>query len=327
MILSRTPFRISFFGGGTDYPTWYRTHGGAVLSTTFDKYCYITCRELPPFFDHKYRITYSRVENAKSIEDIEHPAIRAVLREFNLPMGLEIHCDADLPARSGLGSSSAFVVGLLHTLYAFTGKRVSQEFLANEATRIEQEVLREAVGSQDQLASAVGGFNKLHFMTDGEKKIEPVVLPEKRKQHLNSYLMLFFTGFSRIASEIAKGKIANLEKKASELAHIRRMVDEAADILSDDKDIRTFGELLHASWMYKRSMSEQISNAHIDEIYEKARKAGAIGGKLLGAGGGGFMLLFAEPDKHNAIRSALSDLIYVPFQFESAGSSIVYYRQ
>lgn len=327
MIISRTPFRISFFGGGTDYPGWSRTHGGAVLSTTFDKYSYITCRELPPFFDHKYRIAYSRVENTKTVNEIQHPAIRAVLQEVGLTNGLEIHCDADLPARSGLGSSSSFVVGLLHSLYALVGKRVSQDFLAREATRIEQQVLKEHVGSQDQLAAAVGGLNVLHFLPSGEVKVDPVVMPLERKQQLNSHLMLFFTGFSRISSEIAKSQIANLDNKTKELTRMRAMVDEAVDILCENKDLRGFGELLHDGWMFKRSMSDQVSNDNIDGLYDRARKAGAVGGKILGAGGGGFMLLFVEPEKQAQVREALTDLIHVPFQFESTGSSIVYYNR
>lgn len=326
MIISRTPFRISFFGGGTDYPTWAEAHGGAVLSTTFDKYCYITCRVLPPFFDHKYRIAYSRVENATTVADIEHRAIRAVLSGMDIPEGLEIHCDADLPARSGLGSSSSFVVGLLHTLYAFKGQRVSQEFLAREATRIEQVVLAEHVGGQDQLAAAVGGFNVLHFLKGGGVKVDPVVLPPARKQLLNDHLMLCFTGFSRIASTIAKSKIDNLEKKGAELHQMRQMVDQALDILSDGRDLRAFGELLHDSWMMKRQLSDQVSTDSIDTLYERARTAGAIGGKILGAGGGGFMLLFVEPEKQAAVKAALGELVHVPFQFESTGSGIVYYK-
>jgi len=326
VIISRTPFRISFFGGGTDYPGWFQQHGGAVLSTSFDKYCYITCRELPPFFDHKYRIVYSRVENTKEIEHIEHPAVRAVLREMGFDQGLEIHCDADLPARSGVGSSSSFVVGMLHALHALKGRRVTKEWLAKEAIRIEQEVLRENVGSQDQAAAAFGGINVIRFQKDGCVTVEPVICPAKRKEELNQHLMLFFTGFSRIASEIAKSKVANLDKKSEELCRMRGMVDEALDLLSSGADIRAFGELLHATWVFKRSLSNQVSTEQIDNIYATARKAGAIGGKLLGAGGGGFMLLFVEPEKQAAVREALHQLIHVPFQFEMTGSQVIYYQ-
>ncbi|MBU6225383.1 MAG: kinase [Burkholderiales bacterium] len=326
MIISRTPFRISFFGGGTDYPPWYRQNGGAVLSTSFDKYCYITCRELPPFFEHKYRIAYSKVENTKSIRDIDHPAVRAVLGEMGFDHGLEVHCDADLPARSGLGSSSSFVVGLLHSLSALQGRRVTKDWLAHEAIRIEQEVLRENVGSQDQVVAAHGGFNVIHFHRDGSLKVEPLVVPMQRKQELNDHLMLFFTGFSRISSEIAKAQVANIEKKSDELHRMRSMVDQGVEILCDGHNLCSFGELLHSGWMHKRAMSDQVSNSSIDALYDTARKAGAIGGKLLGAGGGGFILMFVEPKKQSAVREALSDLIHVPFKFETAGSQVIYYQ-
>lgn len=326
MIISRTPFRISFFGGGTDYPPWFKQNGGAVLSTSFDKYCYITCRELPPFFDHKYRIAYSKVENVKSIVDIEHPAVRAVLGEMGFDHGLEVHCDADLPARSGLGSSSSFVVGMLHSLSALQGKRVTKDWLAQEAIRIEQEVLRENVGSQDQAAAAHGGFNVIHFQQDGGLKVEPLVVPAQRKQELNDHLMLFFTGFSRISSDIAKAQVANMDKRSAELHRMRAMVDDGVEILCKGHDICAFGELLHSGWMHKRAMSDLVSNSSIDALYDTARKAGAIGGKLLGAGGGGFMLMFVSPEQQAAVKEALKDLIYVPFKFETSGSQVIYYQ-
>jgi D-glycero-alpha-D-manno-heptose-7-phosphate kinase len=326
MIISRTPFRISFFGGGTDYPPWFKQHGGAVLSTSFDKYCYITCRELPPFFEHKYRVAYSKVENAKDIGDIEHPAVRAVFSEMGMTQGLEVHADADLPARSGLGSSSSFVVGMLNSLSALQGKRVTKEWLTQEAIRIEQEVLRENVGSQDQAAAAHGGFNVIHFQQDGGLRVEPLVLPAARKQELNEHLMLFFTGFSRFSSDIAKAQVANMEKKAESLHRMRAMVDEGISILCDGRDIRDFGDLLHCGWVQKRGLSDQVSNGSIDALYDKARQAGAIGGKLLGAGGGGFMLLFVAPEQQPAVRLALADLIYVPFKFENSGSHVIYYQ-
>lgn len=326
MIISRTPFRISFFGGGTDYPPWFKQHGGAVLSTSFDKYCYITCRELPPFFEHKHRIAYSKVESVVDVDHIEHPAVRAILKEMNMQQGLEIHCDADLPARSGLGSSSSFVVGMLHSLHALKGQRVTKKWLAQEAIRIEQEVLQENVGSQDQTAAAYGGFNVIHFHHDGLFSIEPVILSVQRRETLNDHLMLFFTGFSRIASEIAKSKVANLHNKERELHNMRRMVDQALDILTSETDIRAIGELLHTSWEYKRELSDQVSNPQIDSLYARARQAGAIGGKLLGAGGGGFMLLYVEPEKQQKVRAALHEYIHVPFKFESSGSQVIYYQ-
>jgi len=326
MIISRTPFRISFFGGGTDYPDWYKEHGGAVLSTSFDKYTYITCRELPPFFNHKYRIAYSKVENVNEIEDIQHPAIRAVLNQMEFKRGLEIHCDADLPARSGLGSSSSFVVGLLHSLTALEGRRVTSDWLAHESIRIEQCVLKEHVGSQDQAAAAHGGLNLIHFQKDGGIRFDPLTLPSDRKQDFNDHLMLFFTGFSRISSDIAKAHVVNMSKNASDLHKMRAMVDEAVAILCSRDDIRDLGDLLHQGWIYKRNMSNQISNPSIDSMYERARASGALGGKLLGAGGGGFMLLFVAPSNQASVRAELSDLIYVPFKFETSGSQVIYYQ-
>ncbi|QGX41336.1 kinase [Permianibacter aggregans] len=326
MIISRTPFRISFFGGGTDYPGWYLKNGGAVLSTSFDKYCYITCRELPPFFDHKYRIAYSRVENALTADSIEHPAVRAVISQMEINEGLEIHCDADLPARSGLGSSSSFVVGLLNALKAYKGIRVSKQWLAKEAIRIEQEVLAESVGSQDQTAAAFGGMNVIHFDRDGGIRVEPVICSRDRVELLNDHLMLFFTGFSRIASEVAKAQVQNISKKEADLHRMRTMVDEGLEILCENRDIREFGELLHLGWTLKRGLSEKVSNDQIDALYERARIAGAVGGKLLGAGAGGFMLLFVEPSRRNEVKAALSELIHVPFRFENSGAQVVYYQ-
>lgn len=325
MIISRTPFRMSFFGGGTDYPGWYRKHGGAVLSTTFDKYTYVSCRQLPPFFDFNYRIAYSKLENTRTIDEIEHPAVRAVLRETGLKCGLEVHCDADLPARSGLGSSSSFVVGLLNTLAAFQGRRVTKQWLADEAIRIEQDVLGEAVGSQDQYAAALGGFNLIQFGRDGTVRAEPIIVPATRKEELNRHLILVFTGFSRFSSHIAGAQLESMKEKSPSLHRMRSMVDEALDILETDRDIRGFGELLHEAWVLKRGLTDKVSNESIDAVYERARRAGAIGGKLMGAGGGGFMMLFASPDKHDDIRNALDGLVHVPFKFETSGSQIVHY--
>ncbi len=326
MIISRTPFRISLFGGGTDYPDWYRQHGGVVLSTTFDKYCYITCRELPPFFNHKYRLAYSIVENANNISDIKHPAIRGVLSEMNFAYGLEIHADADLPARSGLGSSSSFVVGMLHALKALRGERCSKKWLAKEAIRIEQDVLKENVGSQDQAAAAYGGLNIIRFSKDSDISVESLILPSLRKAELNDHMMLFFTGFSRIASEIAKSQIANLSSREKELSLIQKSVENALEILVSTRDIRELGAILDDCWMLKQSLSDQITNQDINSIYSKARKAGAIGGKLLGAGGGGFMLLFVSPKMQGSVRAALNGFVEVPFKFETAGSQIIHYE-
>lgn len=327
MIITRTPFRISFFGGGTDYPAWYLKHGGAVLATTIDKYCYITCRHLPPFFSHKHRIVYSRIETVKDEDEIQHPAVKAVLKWMNQKEGLEIHHDGDLPARSGLGSSSSFTVGLLHALKGLRGQMVSKEELAREAIHIEQNVIGENVGSQDQVSAAFGGFNRIEFHLNGSFDVAPVILPQGRREELRDHLMLCFTGFSRTASEIAKSKIDNFSRREKELKLMRSFVDHAIAILQDDREpIESFGRLLYENWQYKRSLSERVSNLNIDRIYSAAMEAGAIGGKLLGAGGGGFLLLFAKPEKQAAIRERLGDLIHVPFNFEDSGSRVVLYQ-
>jgi len=327
MIITKTPFRISFFGGGTDYPPWFRKNSGAVLATTIDKYCYISVRHLPQFFEHKHRIVYSHIENVSSIDEIRHPAVRAVLAHASVSKGLEIHHDGDLPARSGLGSSSAFTVGLVHALKALDGKRSSKLELAKEAIHIEQNVIGENVGSQDQVSVAYGGFNRIDFHRDDSFTVEPLIISSYRSQLLHSHLMLCFTGFSRIASEIAKSKIANLGKRENELHKMYEMVDEGIAILQDtNRSIEDFGRLLHDGWQYKRSLSDQVTTPEIDAIYSAAIKEGALGGKILGAGGGGFMLLFAPPDRHQAIREKLHDLVHVPFNFESAGSRVVLYE-
>lgn len=327
MIITRTPFRISFFGGGTDYPSWFREHGGAVLATTIDKYCYITCRRLPPFFEHKHRIVYSRIENVKHNDEIQHPAVRAVLNWAKVEEGLEIHHDGDLPARSGLGSSSSFTVGLLHALQSLNGQMASKEGLARDAIHIEQNIIGENVGSQDQVSAAFGGFNRIEFHCDGSFDVAPVILPGHRREELRSHLMLCFTGFSRIASEVAKSKIDNLKNREKELKLMRAMVDEAIAVLRDVREpIDSFGKLLDASWQYKRSLSDRVSTPEIDGIYQAAMDAGAIGGKILGAGGGGFLLIFAKPERHAAIRERLNKLIHVPFDFEDSGSRVVLYQ-
>jgi D-glycero-alpha-D-manno-heptose-7-phosphate kinase len=327
MIITRTPFRISFFGGGTDYPGWYREHGGAVLATTIDKYCYITCRHLPPFFQHKHRIVYSHIENARDNNDIKHPAVRSVFNWANVVDGLEIHHDGDLPARSGLGSSSAFTVGLAHALCGLRGQMVSKSTLARDAIHIEQDLIGENVGSQDQVSTAYGGFNRIDFHRDDTFDVAPVILPMLRRDELRDHLMLCFTGVSRIADAIAKSQIDNLKNRGTKLNRMREMVDEAVAILADSRvPIDEFGKLLDLSWKYKRSLSDQVSTPLIDQIYEEAMQAGAIGGKILGAGGGGFMLLFAKPERHAAIRERLKELVHVNFNFDGSGSRVVLYR-
>ncbi|RKP47177.1 kinase [Pararobbsia silviterrae] len=327
MIITRSPFRISFFGGGTDYPRWFREHGGAVLATTIDKYCYISCRRLPPFFTHKHRIVYSRIENVVDIDEIEHPSVRAVLNWANIAEGLDIHRDGDLPARSGLGSSSAFTVGLAHALYALRGEMVSPKTLASDAIHIEQNLIGENVGSQDQISAAFGGMNLIDFRRDGSFDVEPVIVPPWRLDELHGHLLLLFTGFSRIADAIAKSTIDNVKQREQEQFQMRGMVDEAISILANpNTPIEAFGRLLDASWQYKRRLSDRVSTPHIDEIYEAAIQAGALGGKILGAGGGGFMLLFAKPEHHAKIRERLKHLLHVKFKFDTSGSRIVLYQ-
>jgi len=324
VIISRTPFRVSFFGGGTDYPGWYREHGGAVLATTIDKYCYLTCRYLPPFFEHKIRIIYSKIENCMTVDDIRHPSAREVIRYLGIDRGLEIHHDADLPARSGLGSSSAFTVGLLHALYALQGTMVSKKELTREAIFIEQEILRETVGSQDQASTAHGGLNLITFPASGELVVTPVAVNSARVQELNDHLMLFYTGIKRTAEMVANSYVGSIGSKDRQLLLMKDLTEQALKILNTGVDLKGFGELLHEAWDAKRSLSAEVSNTEVDEIYETARRAGATGGKLLGAGGGGFFLLFAPPERHAAIREVLRGLIFVPFRFDFGGSQVIF---
>jgi len=326
MIISRTPFRISFFGGGTDYPAWYEEHGGAVLSTTIDKYCYINIRYLPPFFEHKHRIVYSNIEKVKSINEIQHPVVKALLNCFKIERGVEIHHDGDLPARSGLGSSSAFTVGMLNSLYALKGSIISKTELAKQAIDIERNVLKENVGSQDQVAVACGGFNKITFHKDHNFRIEPITLQKDRIVQLQDHLVLMFTGFSRFASEIAAEQIKNTRDRKKELTELKQMVDHAVGILNSSQDIVEFGKLLHESWQLKKCLSSKISNQSLDDLYKNALKHGAVGGKLLGAGGGGFMLLFVRPENREKLKQGLKNYLEVKFSFENEGSQIIYYN-
>jgi D-glycero-alpha-D-manno-heptose-7-phosphate kinase len=325
MIISRTPYRISFFGGGTDYHVWYQEHGAAVLATTINHYCYLHCRILPPFFKHKSRIAWSCVEEVFDHADIKHPAVRAVLDYLKIDQGVEIQHQGDLPARSGLGSSSAFTVGLLNVMYALRGMMSSKRELASEAIHIEREILKENVGIQDQIETAYGGLNKITIQPNGHFEVHPLVLPANQLNNLQEHLLLFFTGVSRTASDIAGEKIKSIPAKKLELQSIHQMVDESVNILTHGNDITDFGRLLHESWMLKRQISTGISTSFIDTIYTKARKAGAIGGKILGAGGGGFMLFFVAPENKAHVCEALKDLLLVPFEFEYNGSQIIFY--
>lgn len=327
MIISRTPFRISFFGGGTDYPAWYENYGGGeVLSVTINKYCYLSCRRLPPFFEHQSKVVWSKIELVKNVDEIEHPAVKEVLKHLNLhEQGMEIHYNADLPARSGLGSSSAFTVGLLNALYALDGKMAGKRKLALEAIHVEQKRIGESVGSQDQVAAAFGGLNKITFGGPSHVAVQPVIISTERMRELEQHCLLFFTGLSRDAAGIAAVQIKNTPNKQMELIKMRAMVGQAIDILSNGRDLRDFGALLHEGWQLKRGLTSVITNDHIDASYAKARKAGAIGGKLLGAGGGGFILVFADPHKHAEIRKAMTGLLEIPFRFEHLGSQIIYH--
>jgi len=326
MIINRTPFRISFFGGGTDYPSWYLKHGGSALCTAINKYCYISCRILPPFFEHKLRIVYSKMELCKGLEQIQHPAVRETLRFLKFNKGLEVHHDGDLPARSGMGSSSSFTVGFLHALYAIQGLMPSKKQLAKESMHIEQDMIKEMVGSQDQVCAAYGGLNHIIFSKNGEISVRPLTLSIDRMEELNSHLMLFYTGIKRTASDVAKSYVEDFDKKYKLLYGIGKMVDEGISILQGDASIRKFGELLHETWALKKSLGSNVSNKSVDDLYSRARKAGAIGGKITGAGGGGFLLLFVPPSKQDRVREALGEQILVPFRFEFNGSQIIFYE-
>lgn len=325
MVITRTPFRVSFFGGGTDYPAWYLKNGGSVLATSIDKYCYLSARYLPPFFEHKYRVLYSKNETCRTIAEIQHPAVRAILNEMKFERGLEIHHDGDLPARSGMGSSSAFAVGLLHALHALRGQLISKQELTEEAIRIEQESLHEVVGSQDQVTAAHGGFNLIEFQTTGEINVHPVTIPMERLQQLNDHLLLFYTGLSRTSSQVAASYVTNLENKERQLRLYGEMVKEALAILASSRSLLDFGRLLDDAWKLKRSLAQGVSNGEIDETYATALKSGAVGGKLLGAGGGGFLLVFAAPENHAAIKAKLNNLLEIPFRFERSGSQVIFF--
>ena len=325
MVISRTPFRISFFGGGTDYPAWYRENGGAVLATTIDKYCYISCRYLPPFFDHQVRLVYSKVEECRTEADIQHPVVRVVLQMIQMGRGLEIHHDGDLPARSGMGSSSAFTVGLLNALYALLGRLTAKRQLAMEAIHVEQDLLNETVGAQDQILASFGGLNFIEFKSDDSFQVVPVPLAGSRLATLNNSLMLFYTGLRRTASDVASTYVPDLAARRAQLTRLREMVDGSIEILTGSGSLDGFGAMLHESWLLKRSLSGSVSNRQVDEIYEEARRGGALGGKLLGAGGGGFILFYVPPERREEVRERLKKLLWVPFQFDTSGSQIIFY--
>ena len=324
MVITRTPFRMSFFGGGTDLPVFYREHGGAVISTTFDKYCYINVRHLPPFFDYSTELSYSKIERVKSVDEIVHPAIRECMKYLDM-REIRLTYEADLPARTGLGTSSSFAVGMLNAFYAVKGKYKDKKKLAEDAIYLERVLCNEAGGLQDQVAAAYGGLNRIDFAEDGFK-VTPIVMPNERKCRLNDNLMLFFTGFSRFSSDIQKMTQAALKDKTAQLLEMLSLVDDAHQILVDKHaDLDDFGRLLHHTWQLKRGITDKISTDMLDGIYTRAIQAGALGGKLLGAGGGGFFVFYVQPEYQENVKKALEDLLYIPYQFENEGTSIVYF--
>jgi len=326
LIISRTPHRISFFGGGTDYPEYYLRHGGKTLGVAINKYSYLNIRKLPPFFDYKHRIVYSRQENVTHLDEILHPSVREILKYLNVDYGLSIHHDGDIPARSGMGSSSAFTVGLLNSMYALNGTMSSKYDLMKKAIHIEQNLICENVGSQDQAFASYGGLNTIDFLQNGEISVSPIIMNKKRLIAFQDNLMLFFSGLSRTASEIVAEQIEKTSLNIPNLHKMKNLVDEAFTILNSQRDLRDFGELLNYTWELKKSLSSKITNDEIDGMYKKAMQAGAIGGKLLGAGGGGFMVFYVEKEKQESVKKALNGYLHIPFDFDFEGSKIVVYE-
>ena len=324
MIITKTPFRMSFFGGGTDMESFFKENGGSVLSTTFDKYCYVNVRHLPRFFDYSTELSYSKTERVTNIDDIEHPAIRNAMKMLDMHE-IRLTYEADLPARSGLGTSSSFAVGMLNAFYALKGKYASKKQLADEAIYLERVLCNEAGGWQDQIAASFGGFIRIDFNADGYT-VHPVIVSPERKQQLNNNLMMFFTGFTRFSSEIQKANKLDDESKTKQLKQMLTLVDEAESILTDhSKDLDDFGRLLDVTWKLKRQTGKSVSTSNIDNLYDKGISAGALGGKLLGAGGGGFLVFYVTPEKQAAVKEAMEDLLYIPFKFEDSGTQVIYY--
>lgn len=323
MIITQTPFRMSFFGGGTDFPDFYKEHGGAVISTTFDKYCYVNVRHLPRFFDYSTELSYAKIERVTEIDRIEHPAIREAMKYLDMHE-LRLTYEADLPARSGLGTSSSFAVGMLNAFYALKGKYADKKKLADDAIYLERVLCRESGGVQDQIAASYGGLNRINFNADGYE-VNPVIISPERKTQLNRNLMLYFTGFSRFSSDIQKTTQKALADKEKQLLEMLELVDEAEKILTSKTELAEFGRLLDYTWKLKRGISTGISTDSIDRLYAKGIEAGALGGKLLGAGGGGFLLFYVEEDKQEAVHRAMEELLYVPFEFENSGTRVIHY--
>lgn len=324
MIISQTPLRISFFGGGTDFPEFYKEHGGSVISTTFDKYCYVIVRHLPRFFEYSTELSYFITERVTSTDDIKHPAIREAMKYLNLHE-LRLTYEADLPARSGLGTSSSFAVGMLNAFYALKGQYADNHRLARDAIYLERVLCKEAGGEQDQIAVAFGGLNRINFSAGGYT-VKPIVMAPKRKQRLNNNLLLFFTGFSRFSGDIQVSTREAITSKTKQLQEMLSLVNEAEKILTSQRgDLKDFGKLLDYTWRLKRGITNKISTDYIDQIYDAAVKAGALGGKLLGAGGGGFLLFYVEPSRKKAVQESLKNLLYVPFRFENQGTQVIHY--
>lgn len=324
MIITRTPFRMSFFGGGTDMKDFFQEYGGAVLSTTFDKYCYVNVRHLPRFFDYSTEVAYSKIERVTALEDIQHPAVRNAMKMLDMHE-IRLTYEADLPARSGLGTSSSFAVGMLNAFHALKGKYVDKKRLADEAIYLERELCQEEGGWQDQIAASFGGFNRINFSKDGYDVL-PVIISKERKEQLNKSLMMFFTGFTRFSSDVQKANSGMSQEKIHRLQEMQLLVDKAEAILTDKhSDLDDFGRLLDYTWQLKRKTGNAVTNNNIDSIYSAGLKAGALGGKLLGAGGGGFLLFYVPIDKQPNVREAMKDLLYIPFQFENGGTRVIYY--
>lgn len=324
MIITKTPFRMSFFGGGTDMESFFKENGGSVLSTTFDKYCYVNVRHLPRFFDYSTELSYSKTERVTDIDAIEHPAIRNAMKMLDMHE-IRLTYEADLPARSGLGTSSSFAVGMLNAFYALKGKYASKKQLADEAIYLERVLCDEAGGWQDQIAASFGGFNRIDFNADGYS-VHPIIISPERKKKLNDNLMMFFTGFTRFSSDIQKANHLDDESKAKQLKQMLNLVDEAEGILTDQsKDLDDFGRLLDVTWKLKRQTGKSVSTSNIDELYDKGIAAGALGGKLLGAGGGGFLVFYVQSENQKSVKEAMKNLLYIPFKFEDGGTQVIYY--
>lgn len=324
MIITKTPFRMSFFGGGTDMESFFMENGGAVLSTTFDKYCYVNVRHLPRFFDYSTELSYAKIERVTDVNDIQHPAIREAMKMLDMHE-IRLTYEADLPARSGLGTSSSFAVGMINAFYALKGKYADKKKLADAAIYLERELCKEAGGWQDQIAASYGGFNRINFNSDGYEVLPLIINPERKRQ-LNNNLMMFFTGFTRFSSDVQKANASNKADKVNQFKEMLALVDEAEKVLVDKQsDLDEFGRLLDHTWRIKRKTGNTVSTNSIDELYDKGLKAGALGGKLLGAGGGGFLVFYVEPDKQEKVKKAMEDLLYIPFEFEDGGTRVIHY--